>query len=179
VDTDHLKEGSKCPESGDENTPSHLFGTFALKGGQKEKCHRASSFLPRHPLHRGGGRLESPPIFDDEPTMQGEEPPQREARRRRKRRRNVRRHHEAGERDSAQPVSWDEALEVGETPDERVHRERRNSRRRDHRQTQNREWEQAEQGARLRRENPLFARNLYPDFARAMNTPSEVGGVLA
>jgi hypothetical protein len=31
----------------------------------------------------------------------------------------------------------------------------------------------------LHRENPLFARNLYLDFAHAMNTPSEVGGVLA
>jgi hypothetical protein len=44
------------------------------------------------------GRLESSPISDDEPTMQGEEPPQREALRQRNRRRNVRRHHEAGER---------------------------------------------------------------------------------
>jgi hypothetical protein len=41
------------------------------------------------------------------------------------------------------------------------------------------EREQVEQGARLRRENPLFAPNLYPDFACAMNMPSEVGGVLA
>jgi hypothetical protein len=32
---------------------------------------------------------------------------------------------------------------------------------------------------RLRRENPLFARNQNPEFAHAMNTPSEVGGVLA
>jgi hypothetical protein len=111
--------------------------------------------------------------------MQGEEPPQREAQRRRNRRRNVRRHHEARERDPAQPVSRDEVSEVGETPDERVHRERRNSRRRDHRQAQDREREQAEQSARLRRENPLFSRNLNPDFARAMNTPSEVGRVLA
>jgi hypothetical protein len=64
------------------------------------------------------GRLESAPISDDEPTMQGEEPPQRDARRRRNRRRNVRRHHEAGEQDPTQPVSRDEASEVGETPDE-------------------------------------------------------------
>jgi hypothetical protein len=64
---------------------------------------------------------------------------------------------------------------VGETPDERVFRERRNSRRRDRWQSQ----EQAGQEARQRRENPLFGRNLNPDFARAMNTPSEVGGVLA
>jgi hypothetical protein len=91
----------------------------------------------------------------------------------------MRRHHEAGERDPAQPVSRDEASEMGETPDERTHRERHNSRRRDRRQAQEREWELAEQDARLQRENPLLARNLYPDFARALNTPSEIGGVLA
>jgi hypothetical protein len=68
---------------------------------------------------------------------------------------------------------------MGETPDERVHQKRRNSHRRDRRQAQDRERELAEQDARLWRENPLFARNLYPNFARAMNTSSEVGGVLA
>jgi hypothetical protein len=72
-------------------------------------------------------------------------------------------------------MSRDEISEVGETPDERVFRERRNSRRRDRRQAQ----EQAEQEARQRRENSLLGRNLNPNFARAMNTPSEVGGVLA
>ena len=123
------------------------------------------------------GRLESAPISEDEPTMQGEEPPQRDARRQRNKRQNVRRHHEARERDPTQPVSRDEASEVRET--QRVHRERHNSRRRDHRQAHDREREQAEQCTRLHRENPLFAHNLYPDFARAMNTPSEVGGVLA
>jgi hypothetical protein len=111
--------------------------------------------------------------------MPGEEPSLREARRRRNRRRNIRRHHEGGERDPAQPVSRDEVSEVGETPDERVFRERRNSRRRDRRQAQERDREQVEQDARLHRENHLFARNLNPDFARAMNTPSEVGRVLA
>jgi hypothetical protein len=64
---------------------------------------------------------------------------------------------------------------VGETPEERVLRERRNSRRRDRRQAQ----EQAEQETRQRQENPLFVHNLNPDFTRAMNMPSEVGGVLA
>jgi hypothetical protein len=108
-----------------------------------------------------GGRVESNPISDDEPTAPGEEPHHRESRRRRNQRRNIQRHHEAGE--------------VGETPEERVLRERRNSRRRDRRQAQ----EQAEQETRQRRENPLFGRNLNPDFARAMNTPSEVGEVLA
>jgi hypothetical protein len=107
------------------------------------------------------GRVKSPPISDDEPTAPGEEPPQRESRRRRNRRRNIRRHHEAGERDPAQPVSRDEVSEIGETPEERVFRERRNSRRRDRRRAQ----EQAEQETRQRRENPLFGRNLNPDFA--------------
>jgi hypothetical protein len=121
------------------------------------------------------GRAESPTVFDNEPTAPGEEPPQQESRRRRNRRRNVRRHHAAGERDPEQPVSRDEVSEIGETPEECVFRERRNSRRRDGRRAQ----EQAEQDARQHRENPFFGRNLNPDFARAMNTPSEVGGVLA
>jgi hypothetical protein len=119
------------------------------------------------------GRVELNPISDDEPTAPGEEPLHRESRRRRNRCRNIWRHHEAGERDPTQ--SRDEVSEVGETPEERVLRERRNSRRRDRRQAQ----EQAKQEARQRRENPLFGRNLNPNFARAMNTPSEVGGVLA
>jgi hypothetical protein len=122
-----------------------------------------------------GGRVESTPVSDDEPTALGEEPVQQESRRRRNRRRNIRRHHEAGERDPAQPVSRYEISEMGETPEERVFRERRNSRRCDRRQAQ----EQAEQEAIQRRENPLLEQNLNPDFARAMNTPSEVGGVLA
>jgi hypothetical protein len=42
------------------------------------------------------GRLESSPISDNGPTIQGEEPPQREARQRRNRHRNVQRHHQAG-----------------------------------------------------------------------------------
>jgi hypothetical protein len=121
------------------------------------------------------GRVESSPVSDDEPTAPGEEPSQRESRRRRNRHQNIRRHHEAGERDPAQLVSRDEVSEIGETPEERVFRERRNSRRRDRQRAQ----EQAEQEARQRRKNPLFGRNLNPDFARAMNTPSEVGGVLA
>jgi hypothetical protein len=51
------------------------------------------------------GRVESPPVSDDEPTAPREEPPQRESHRRRNRRRNIRRHHEVGERDPEQPVS--------------------------------------------------------------------------
>jgi hypothetical protein len=73
------------------------------------------------------GRVESPPISDDEPTAPGEEPPQRESRRRRNRRRNIQRHHKAGERDPMQPVSRDEVSEIGETLEDCVFRERRNS----------------------------------------------------
>jgi hypothetical protein len=143
------------------------------KEGRKKIVTTATPFYP-DVLFIGGG-VESNPISNDELTVPGEEPPQRESRRRRNRRRNIRRHHEAGEQDPAQPISRDEVSEIGETPEERVFRERRNSRRRDRRRAQ----EQAEQEARQRRENPLFGRNLNPDFARAMNTPSEVGGVLA
>jgi hypothetical protein len=95
--------------------------------------------------------------------------------RRRNRHRNVRRHHEARERDTAQLVPWDKASEMGETSDERAHRERRNSRRHDRCQAQEREREIAKQDAILRQENPLLTQNLYPNFARALNMPSEVG----
>jgi hypothetical protein len=143
------------------------------KEGRKKIVATAAPFYPD--VLFIGGRVESNPISDDEPTALGEEPLHRESRRRRNRRRNIRRHHEAGERDPTQLISRDEVLEVGEPPEERVLRERRNSRRRDRQQAQ----EQAEQETRQHRENPLFKRNLNPDFARAMNTPSEVGGVLA
>jgi hypothetical protein len=135
----------------------------------------ATTAAPFYPDILFIGRVELPPVSDDEPTAPGEEPPQRESRRWRNRHRNIRRHHKAGEQDPEQPISWDKVSEIGETPEERIFRERRNSHRRDRRRAQ----EQAEQDARQRRENPLFGRNLNPDFARAMNTPSEVGGVLA
>jgi hypothetical protein len=100
----------------------------------------ATTTAPFYPDVLFIGRVESPPVSDDEPTAPGEEPPQRESRRRRNRHRNIRRHHEAGEWDPEQPVSRDEVSEMGETPKERVFRERRNSRRRDRRRAQ----EQAE-----------------------------------
>jgi hypothetical protein len=68
---------------------------------------------------------------------------------------------------------------MGKTPDERAHQGRRNSWHRDRHQAQESERELAEQDARLQRDNLILARNLYPDFDRALNTSSEVGGVLA
>jgi hypothetical protein len=87
----------------------------------------ATTAAPFYPDVLFIGRVESPPVSDDEPTAPGEEPPQRESRRRRNRRRNVRRHHEVGEWNPEQPVSRDKVSEIGETPEERVFRERRNS----------------------------------------------------
>jgi hypothetical protein len=159
--------GRKPPPTNSENTGE------VLPSALRKKI--ATTATPFYPDILFIGRVESPPVSDDEPTAPGEEPPQRESRRRRNRHRNIRRHHQAGERDPEQPVSRDEVSEMGETPEERVFRERRNSRRRDRRRAQ----EQAEQDARQSRENPLLGRNLNPDFARAMNTPSEGGGVLA
>jgi hypothetical protein len=59
--------------------PSHLSGTFALKGGRKKSAVMPAPFYPD--ILFIGGRLESSPISNDEPTIEGEEPPQREARR--------------------------------------------------------------------------------------------------
>lgn len=109
----------------------------------------------------------------------GEEPLQSEARQRQNRRRNVQRHHEAKERYPAQPISRDKVPEAGETPDDRALRERQNSRCYDHRHAQDRKQERAEHNARHQRDNPLLPRNLLPDFAGALHTTSEVGGVLA
>jgi hypothetical protein len=72
----------------------------------------ATTAAPFYPDVLFIGRVESPPVSDDEPTAPGEEPPQRESRRRRNRRRNVRRHHEAGERNPEQPVSRNEVSEI-------------------------------------------------------------------
>jgi hypothetical protein len=65
----------------------------------------AATTAPFYPDILFIGRVESPPVSDNEPTVPGEEPPQRESRRRRNRRRNIRRHHKARERDPEQPVS--------------------------------------------------------------------------
>jgi hypothetical protein len=91
----------------------------------------------------------------------------------------MRRNHEEGEWDPTQPVSLNEASEAGETPDDRALHERRNSLHRDRCHTQKSKWEQAEHDAKLRRENPLLPQFLLPDFARALNTLSEVNGVQA
>jgi hypothetical protein len=75
----------------------------ALLAPPPSKEHRKKLVVTATPFYPDvlfiGGRVESSPISDDEPTMPREEPPQREARRRRNRHRNARRHHEVKERD--------------------------------------------------------------------------------
>jgi hypothetical protein len=176
LSTSSMKEWTQIVRKKEANKTGRKQVALSVPPPSKENGKKiATTATPFYPDVLFIGRVESPPVSDDEPTAPGEEQPQRESRRRRNRRRNIRRHHEAGERDPKQPVLRDEVSEIGETPEERVFRERRNSHRRDRQRAQ----EQAEQDARQRRENPLFGRNLNPDFARAMNTSSEVGGVLA
>jgi hypothetical protein len=116
------KKEANAPSQGMRTRRAIFLTPSPSKKDGKKSAIASAPFYPDVLFIRG--ILESSPISDDEPTMQGEEPPQREARRRRNRRRNVRRHHEAGEQDLAQPVSHDEASEVGETLHERIHRER-------------------------------------------------------
>jgi hypothetical protein len=93
-----MKEAS-VPRKGTEVQRVIFPAPSPSKEDRKELTIIATPFYPY--ILFIGGRLESSPISDDEPTMPREEPPQREARRRRNRRRNIRRHHEAGERDPA------------------------------------------------------------------------------
>jgi hypothetical protein len=132
LSTSSMKEWTQIARKKEANQEeaSCSFRSSALKGERKEDRHDRRTILPRRPLHRESGVA---PVSDDEPTVPGEEPPQQESHRRRNRRRNIRRQHEARERDPEQPVSRDEVSEIGETPEERVFRERRNSRRRDRR----------------------------------------------
>jgi hypothetical protein len=168
---DERMDTGRKEERGREKA-SCSFRSSALKGERKKDRHDHRTILPRRPPHRESGvapRLRRRADRAQRRTTSAGIPPTEKP---------APKHSatpRAGERDPEQPVSRDEVSEIGETPEERVFRERRNSRRRDRRRVQ----EQAEQDARQRRKNPLFGRNLNPDFARAMNTPSEVGGVLA
>jgi hypothetical protein len=49
MDTDYEEKRSKR----DKGPSSCFYGTFTLKGEQKEACRHDSSILPRHPLHQG------------------------------------------------------------------------------------------------------------------------------
>jgi hypothetical protein len=137
LSTSPMKEWTQIARKKETNKTIRKQAVLSVPPSSKESGKKiATTAAPFYPDVLFIGRVESPPISDDEPTAPGEEPPQRESRRRRNRRRNIRRHHEAGERDPEQPVSRDEVSEIGETPEERVFRERRNSRWRDRRRAQ-------------------------------------------
>jgi hypothetical protein len=82
-------EWTRITRKKEANTPSQGTRThraiFLTPSPSKEDGKKSAIALaPFYPdILFIGGRLESAPVFDDEPTMQGEEPLQREARRRR------------------------------------------------------------------------------------------------
>jgi hypothetical protein len=82
------KKEASIPERGMEARQAILHTPSPSKKDGKEFTTAATPFYPD--ILFIGGRLESSPISDDEPTMPGEEPPQREARRQRNRCWNIR-----------------------------------------------------------------------------------------
>jgi hypothetical protein len=73
------KKEASVPGKGTEVRRVIFLASSPLKEDRKELAITATSFYPD--ILFIGGRLESSPISDDEPTVPGEEPPQREARR--------------------------------------------------------------------------------------------------
>jgi hypothetical protein len=137
LSTSPMKEWTQIARKKETNKVRREQIVLSVPSPSKENEKKiATTAAPFYPDVLFIGRVESPPVSDDEPTTPGEEPPQRESRRRRNRHRNIRRHHEARERDPEQPVSRDEVSEIGETLEERVFRERRNSQWRDLRRAQ-------------------------------------------
>jgi hypothetical protein len=134
LSTSSTKEWTQIARKKEANKTGRKQAVLSVPPPSEENGKKiATTAAPFYPDVLFIGRVESPPVSDDEPTVPGEEPPQRESRRWRNRRRNIQRHHEARERDPEQPVSRDEVSEIGETPEECVFRERRNSRWRDRR----------------------------------------------
>jgi hypothetical protein len=73
------KKEASVPQKGIELCQTIFLAPSTSKEDGKELTITATPFYPD--ILFIGGRLESSPISNDEPTMQGEEPPQREARR--------------------------------------------------------------------------------------------------
>jgi hypothetical protein len=113
LSTSSTKEWTQIARQKETNKTGRKQVVLSVPPPSKENGKKiATTATPFYPDVLFIGRVESPPVSDDEPTAPGEEPPQRESRRRRNRRRNIRRHHEAGERDPEQPVSRDEVSEI-------------------------------------------------------------------
>jgi hypothetical protein len=74
---DYKKKEASVPEKGTEVRRVILLTPSPSKKVGKELTTTVTPFYPD--ILFIGGRLESSPISDDEPTIPGEEPPQREA----------------------------------------------------------------------------------------------------
>jgi hypothetical protein len=106
LSTSSTKEWTQITRQKETNKTGRKQVVLSVPPPSKENGKKiATTAAPFYPDVLFIGRVESPPVSDDEPTAPGEEPPQRESHRWRNRRRNIQRHHEAGERDPEQPVS--------------------------------------------------------------------------
>jgi hypothetical protein len=102
LSTSPTEEWTRITRKKEANKAKDRQSGLSMPPSSKEGRNKiAMTTVPFYPDVLFIGRVESPPISDDEPTALGEEPPQRESHQRRNRRRNIRRHHEAGERDPA------------------------------------------------------------------------------
>jgi hypothetical protein len=73
VDTDHSKKEANTPSQGTRPRRAIFMTPSPSKEDGKKSAIVPAPFYPN--ILFIGGRLESSPISDDEPTMQGEEPP--------------------------------------------------------------------------------------------------------
>ena len=97
LSTSLMKEWTQIARKKEANKTGRKQVALSVPPPSKENGKKiATTAAPFYPVVLFIGRVESPPVSDDEPTALGEEPPQRESRRRRNRRRNIRRHHKAG-----------------------------------------------------------------------------------
>jgi hypothetical protein len=96
LSTSPMKEWTQIARKKETNRTGRKQVVLSVPPPSKENGKKiARTAAPFYPDVLFIGRVESPPVSDDEPTVPGEEPPQRESRRRRNRHRNIRRHHEA------------------------------------------------------------------------------------
>jgi hypothetical protein len=91
LSTSPTKEWTQIARKKETNKTGRKQVVLSVPPPSKENGKKiATTAAPFYPDILFIGRVESPPVSDDEPTAPREEPPQRESRRRRNRRRNVR-----------------------------------------------------------------------------------------
>jgi hypothetical protein len=91
LSTSPTKKGTRITSKKEVNKVKDCRTALSVPPSSKENGKKlVTAAVPFYPDVLFIGRVESPPISDDEPTAPGEEPPQRESRRRRNQRRNIR-----------------------------------------------------------------------------------------